>query len=259
MKLISWNVNSVRARLDRLLALLERHRPDVLCLQETKATDDLFPVDAVRSAGYHAATHGQKTYNGVALLTREPTKGMVAGFAGDPIPEQARVISAEVGGIRVVDVYVVNGKEVGDPKYDLKLAWLDALTAWLEDTHDPSMPLVIAGDFNIAPADRDVHDPERWRDRVLCSDPERRRLETLLERGLVDLHRHLVPDEPAFTWWDYRGGAFPRDFGLRIDLALGTAALRDRVTAVSVDRDERKKTSGEGNPSDHAPLIVEFD
>ncbi len=259
MKIISWNVNSVRARLDRLLALLERHRPDVLCLQETKATDELFPADVVRAAGYHAAVHGQKTYNGVALLTREPVADVIHGFPGDPIPEQARVISAHVGGVRVVDVYVVNGKEVGDPKYDLKLAWLDALTAWIRDAHDPATPLVITGDFNIAPGDRDVHDPERWKDRVLCSDPERARLTEMLDWGLTDLHRRVAPDEQVFTWWDYRGGAFPRDHGLRIDLALGTAPVAERVTAVTVDREERKKTSGEGNPSDHAPLIVELD
>lgn len=259
MKLISWNVNSVRARLERLLAVLDRHRPDVLCLQETKSTDATFPFEVIQGAGYHAVTHGQKTYNGVALLTREPAKDVIRGFPGDPIPEQARVIGADVGGIRVVDVYVVNGKEVGDVKYDLKLAWLDALAAWLKDSGSPDRPLVITGDFNIAPTDADVHDPERWRDRVLCSAPERERLDGLLAWGLTDLHRTVSPDDAGFTWWDYRFGAFPRGWGLRIDLALGTAPLAERVTSVTVDTDERHKSGGEGNPSDHAPLIVEFE
>ncbi len=259
MRLISWNVNSVRVRLERLLALLERHRPDVVCLQETKCTQDRFPADTIREAGYKVTVHGQPTYNGVVLLTRETPEDVVRGFAGDPIPEQARVLGARVGGIRVIDVYVVNGKAIGDPKYDLKLDWLDQLTAWLASTYDPTEPLVVTGDFNIAPTDDDVHDPERWRDRVLCSAPERDRLERLLDWGLFDLHRHLHPDHTAFTWWDYRSGAFPRNWGLRIDLALATSALRDRVTAVEVDREERKKNTGEGNPSDHAPLIVTFD
>ena len=259
LKLISWNVNSVRARLDRLLAVLARHEPDVVCLQETKGTADTFPADRIRDAGYHAEVHGQRTYNGVALLTREPARDVVRGFDGDPIPEQARAISADVGGVRVIDVYVVNGKAVGDPKYGTKLAWLDGLCAWLAKTHDPAQPLVVTGDFNIAPADLDVHDPDRWRDRVLCSDPERERYQRLLAWGLVDLHRRHAPDERVFSWWDYRAGAFPRDWGLRIDLALGTAPVAAGLRGVEVDRDERKKSSGEGNPSDHAPLILTFD
>ena len=259
MKLISWNVNSVRARLERLLAVLDRHQPDVLCLQETKSTDATFPYEAIREAGYHAVTHGQKTYNGVALLTREPAEDVTRGFTGDPIPEQARVIGAEVAGVRVIDVYVVNGKEVGDPKYDIKLAWLDALASWLDETYAPDQPLVITGDFNVAPTDDDVHDPERWRDRILCSAPERERLQRLLSWGTVDLHRQASPDETEFTWWDYRFGAFPRGWGLRIDLALGTAPLAARLTSVGVVRDERHKSGGEGNPSDHAPLIVDFE
>ncbi len=256
MKLITWNVNSIRARMPRLVALLQRHEPDVVCLQETKADDDAFPREDLEAVGYRAAIHGQKTYNGVAIVSREPAAAVTAGFPGDPIPEQARVISADLGGLRVIDAYVVNGKAVGDPKYDTKLAWLDALAAWLREAHDPARPLVLAGDFNIAPDDRDVHDPALWEGRVLCSDPERARLQALLDWGLHDLHRAHTDEAGVFTWWDYRGGAFPRGLGLRIDLLLGTAPLRERVVAVEVDREEREKSTGEGNPSDHAPVVL---
>jgi len=166
------------------------------------------------------------------------------------------VLSAQVAGVRVIDAYVVNGKAVGDPKYDTKLAWLDALGAWLRESNDPARPLILTGDFNIAPDDRDVHDPALWEGRVLCSAPERERLQTLLGWGLRDLHRVLTDEGGIFTWWDYRGGAFQRGFGLRIDLFLGTAAIAERVEDVAVDRDERKKGTGEGNPSDHATVIL---
>ncbi len=256
MKIVTWNVNSIRARLERLLGVLRRHRPDLVCLQETKSTEDQFPREVLRAAGYHAVSHGQRTYNGVALLSREPLEGVVKGFDGDPIPEQARVISGRTGGLTVVDVYVVNGKEVGHPYYHRKLAWLDALAAWLGDAFDPAAPLIVAGDFNIAPDDRDVYDPDLWRQRLLCSDAERARLRSLLDWGLVDLHRAATAEAGIYTWWDYRAGAFPRDMGLRIDLLLGTAPVRGRLRSVEVDRDERKKSSGPGNPSDHAPVIL---
>lgn len=256
MKVVTWNVNSITMRLARATALLERHGVDVLCMQETKTTSDKFPTAAFHAAGYESAAHCQQARNGVAIVARTRPDDVQRGFDGDPIPEQARVISATVEGVRIVNVYVVNGKAVGAPEYELKLQWLDALLAWLRASCDPAQPLLIVGDFNIAPEDRDVHDPETWRDQNLCTEAERDRVRALHAWGLVDLAR-LHHDGPGpFTWWDYRSGAFHRGWGLRIDLALGTAPVADRCVAVDVDRDERKKTSGEGKPSDHAPVIV---
>ncbi|RMH03091.1 MAG: exodeoxyribonuclease III [Planctomycetota bacterium] len=258
MRVVTWNVNSIRSRLPRLLALLDRHRPDVVLLQETKVEDDAFPHQELATAGWRAVVHGQRTYNGVAILSRRSATEVRIGFPGDPIPEQARVISAEVGPLRLIDAYVVNGKAVGDEKYEIKLRWLDAFADWLAAAHDPSQPLLVAGDFNIAPEDRDVHDPERWRGKVLCSEPERERLRRLLAWGLTDLHRLHEEGPGPFTWWDYRMGAFPRGWGLRIDLLLGTAPVAAACTAVVVDREERRESAGEGKPSDHAPVLADL-
>ena len=256
MKIITWNVNSIRTRLPRLLALLARHQPDLLCLQETKVVDDDFPRAELEALGYRAELFGQKTYNGVALLAREPLGDVRRGFAGDPIPEQARVISGVLSGVRVTNLYVVNGEAVGSDKYQTKLAWLVALDEHLRTSFDPAEPHVLVGDFNIAPDDRDVWDPAFWRGRVLASDAERELLARLLAWGLRDLLRETTAEGGIFTWWDYRMGAFPRGWGLRIDLALGTAPVAARLAGVEVDRDERKPTFGEGKPSDHAPLVV---
>lgn len=256
MKIITWNVNSIRVRLPRLLALLERHEPDLVCLQETKVTDDTFPFEEIAALGYRAEVHGQKTYNGVALLSREPVQDVRRGFSGDPVPEEARVIAGSLRGLRVYDLYVINGKAVGDPKYDRKLAWLDALAADLAEREDPAAPLLLVGDFNITPDDRDVHDPERWAGSVHCSGPERERLHGLMGWGLQDLFRLFQEEGGHFSWWDYRGGAFHRGWGLRIDLALGSASVAARCVDVEIEREERKTSTGEGKPSDHAPVIV---
>jgi len=246
--------------LARTRALLARHEPDLLCLQETKVEDGAFPTEDLEDLGYHLALHGQKTYNGVAFLAREPLEDVTRGFTGDPVPDEARVISATVsagdlGGLRVVNLYVINGQAVGSPKYDLKLEWLDALAAWLAESYEPEEPLLLVGDFNIAPEERDVHDPERWRDKVLFSEPERRRLHQLLDWGLQDLLRAHTQEEGLYTWWDYRMGAFHRGWGLRIDLGLATAPVAERLTDAAIEREERKKSTGEGNPSDHAPVV----
>ena len=260
VRFITWNVNSIRQRLPRLLSLLERHSPDIVCLQETKVIDDDFPFEDLRTAGYEAAAFGQKTYNGVAILSKHALEDVGRGFEGDPIPEESRVISASTGGVRVICAYVVNGKEVGNPSYDVKLGWLDSLRSWLAGTADPSQPLILAGDFNICPDDRDVYDPDAWRGRNLCSQPERERLRSLLDWGLTDLGRRAAGDTTGpFTFWEYRMGAFHRGWGLRIDLALGTDPIASRLVEVGVDREERKPTSGEGKPSDHAPLVVTLD
>lgn len=253
---VTWNVNSVRTRLERVIDFLQREQPDVLCLQETKVTDEQFPAEAIEAAGYRVVTHGQKTYNGVAILSKEPAGAVTRGFEGNPLPEQARVIAAEVGGLTVVNLYVVNGRSMDDPAFEAKLAWLDALQAWLERTYSPEQPLLICGDFNIAPDERDVYDPEKWRDRVLVSEPERQRLRAMLDWGLSDLLRLHTEEGGIFSWWDYRQGAFPRGWGLRIDLLLGTAKVAARSSAVVVDREERKASTGPGKPSDHAPVIA---
>jgi exodeoxyribonuclease-3 len=259
VKLVTWNVNSIKQRLPRLLALIERHAPDVVCLQETKVEDAAFPTLELVGAGYECATYGQRAYNGVAILSRVGLKDIRVGFDGDPAAEQARVISARVGDITAVSVYVVNGKTVGDPAYDVKLAWLDALRTWLAATFDADEGLVVAGDFNVTPDDRDVWDADLWRGKNLASEPERAALAALRAWGLTDLARAAAGDVPGpFTYWDYTAGAFHKGWGLRIDLALGTAPVAERLESVVVERDERKPTFGEGKPSDHAPLIVTF-
>jgi exodeoxyribonuclease-3 len=257
MRLVTWNVNSVRQRLPRLLALLSRHQPDIVCLQETKVTDDDFPAAEISGAGYGSVLYGQRAYNGVAILARAPIRDVSLGFRDDPVPEEARVVSATIAGVRVVDVYVVNGKSVQDPAYDVKLRWLEALSSWIDATQDPAAPLIVTGDFNVAPSDLDVHDPILWAGKNLASEPERQRVQRLVDWGLVDLGRAAAGEGTGpFSWWDYRMGAFHRGWGLRIDLVLGTAPLAARLVSVEVDREERKPTAGEGKPSDHAPVVL---
>lgn len=257
MRIVTWNVNSIRQRLPRLLALLERHEPDVVCLQETKVEDDVFPTMEIGAAGYDVATFGQRAYNGVAILSRVGLEGVRRGFDGDPAPEQSRVIAARTGDVDVVCVYVVNGKVVGDPAYQTKLAWLEAFRTWLAATYQPTDPVVACGDFNVAPDDRDVWDADLWRGKNLASEPERDRFRALLGWGLTDLGREAAGNVPGpFSFWDYTQGAFHRGWGLRIDLLLGSAPVLARLESVEVDREERKQTTGEGKPSDHAPVVV---
>lgn len=259
MKVITWNVNSIRQRLARTNALLARQEPDVLCVQETKALDAVFPFLELESTGYRATTYGQSGLNGVAIFSREEPTDVVRGIPGAPVPEQARAISATIAGVRVINVYVINGKQVGAPEYETKLRWLDALATWIAKEHALTDPVILVGDFNVTPDDRDVHDPGLWRDSNLASEPERARIRALTEWGFTDLARVHHEGPGPFTWWDYRAGAFHKGWGLRIDLALGTAPLAERCTSVEVEREERKPTSGEGAPSDHAPLIVTLD
>ena len=259
MRAVTWNVNSLRTRQERVLGFLERHAPDLVCLQETKCEDAKFPREAFEEAGWQLAVHGQKTYNGVALLSRLPLEEVRCGFPGDPVAEEARVISATVGGVRWINAYVINGKEVGSDKYARKLAWLDALAAWLREAHDTAEPLVLLGDYNIAPEDRDVHDPEEWRDRILFSGPEHQRLAELTNWGLKDLFRLHEKDGGHYSWWDYRSMAFRFGKGLRIDLTLGTAPVAARCTGSWIDREERRQGDWEAKPSDHAPVVLDLD
>lgn len=254
MKIATWNVNSIRAREARVRAWIERHAPDVLCVQETKVEDAKFPHEAFAGLGYHIEIFGQKTYNGVAVFSKLKPEGIVRGFPGDAADAHKRLIACEVAGIQIVNVYVPNGESVVSEKFNFKLGWLAQLEQFMKDGFDYEKPLLLCGDFNIAPEDRDVHDPQAWRGKVLFHPLEHAALAKIKERGLHDALRLRTADGGLFSWWDYRMGAFHRNMGLRIDLILINEPLVGRCTEVWIDREERK---GEA-PSDHAPVIAEF-
>ncbi|MDO8666202.1 MAG: exodeoxyribonuclease III, partial [Gemmatimonadales bacterium] len=250
-KIATWNVNSIRMRLTRLLDWLSREQPDVVCLQELKVTDDDFPRAELETAGWQLAVHGQKTYNGVAILSRAKLEDVTIGMGDGVSDPEARLISARTSGARVVSAYVPNGKTVGSDKWTYKLEWLRRLRGYLGRTADPAQALVLCGDFNVAPEDRDVARVEQWKDTVLCHEEARARLREIVAWGLVDAIRlHHTGDGP-YSWWDYRMLAFPKNNGLRIDHILATRPLAARCTAAWVVRDERKGKL----PSDHAPVV----
>lgn len=253
MKIATWNVNSLRVRLPQVLDWLAQHGTDILCLQETKTVDEDFPEREIRDAGYNVVYSGQKTYNGVAILSRTHVRDAFAGIPGSDDP-QRRLLAATVGRVRVVNVYVPNGQEVGSEKYRYKLEWLARLQDYLLTELGEHRELVLLGDFNIAPEDRDVHDPDLWRGKVLCSDKERKALRSITEIGLSDTFRKFDQTAEIFTWWDYRAAAFRRNRGLRIDHILCSGPLYERCIRCTVDKEPRK---GE-RPSDHAPLTAEF-
>lgn len=254
MKIASWNVNSVRARQDRLLAWLASAAPDVLCLQETKTVDDAFPRAGIREAGYESLIVGQKAYNGVAILSREPGRELARGFGDGEDDLGARFLLAEVSGVLVGSVYVPNGREVGTEHFVAKLAWLGRLRRFLEREVPPEAALALCGDWNITPDDRDVWDPEGHRDAIHCHPDERAALSSLLDFGLVDTLRLHDPSPGLYSWWDYRELGFVKDRGLRIDLVLASRALADRCLGAGIDREARK---GKG-ASDHTPVWAEF-
>ena len=253
MKIASWNVNSLNVRLPHLLHWLAEAKPDVVALQETKLEDHRFPEDALLEAGYRSVFAGQKTYHGVAILARQAISDVQAGIPGFDDP-QKRAIAATVGDIRIVDLYVVNGEAVGSEKFAYKLRWLDAVREWLRAELAAHPKLVVLGDFNIAPDDRDVWDPKRWREKILCSTPEREAYRGLLELGLSDSFRLFNDEAGQHSWWDYRLSGFERGWGLRIDLALVSDALKSRCSAAGIDREPR----GRERPSDHTPVWVEI-
>jgi exodeoxyribonuclease-3 len=253
IKIATWNVNSLNVRLPQVLDWLGHQQPDILALQETKLSDPDFPTLDLANAGYQAVFSGQKTYNGVAVLSRRPAREIVTDLPGPDDP-QRRVLGATLGEIRVIDLYVPNGQAVGSDKYAYKLAWLDRLAAWLETELRQYPRLVALGDFNIAPEDRDVHDPAAWAGQVLCSDLERAAFRRLLDLGLNDAFRLFPQEDQSFTWWDYRAAAFRRNLGLRIDHILASPALAAACTACTVDLGPRRLE----RPSDHAPVIAEF-
>jgi exodeoxyribonuclease-3 len=253
MKLATWNVNSLKVRLPHLLDWLARARPDVVCLQELKLEDGKFPRGEIDSAGYRAAVLGQKTYNGVAILARGALADVVTGIPGFE-DEQKRVIAATVSGLRVLCVYCPNGQAVGSDKYDYKLRWFAALKDYLALELQRHADLAVAGDFNVAPEDRDVHDPKAWEGQVHVSVPERAAWRALLELGLEDTFRLFAQPANVYSWWDYRMAAFRRNAGLRIDQILASTGLARRCTACVIDREPRKLE----RPSDHAPVVAEF-
>jgi exodeoxyribonuclease-3 len=287
MRIATWNVNSLRARQEKVSWWLERARPDVLLMQETKLADEDAPVGAFRDAGYELAHHGEGRWNGVAIASRHgiadvvtsfgvaprpapvpdaggrgssaPAEGEGSGEAAVPPPVEedgARMIAAVCGGVRIVCIYAPNGRTVGSPFYEAKLAWYERLTRWLQDAADPEEPLVIGGDFNIAPSDEDVWDPKALRGGTHVSPPEREAFERLGGWGLVDAYRLHHTEPGRYTWWDYRAGAFHMNRGMRIDHLLVTRPLAERTVWAEIDREARK---GKPVPSDHAPLLIDLD
>jgi len=257
MRIATWNVNGLRARLDFVAHWLRERKPDLIGLQELKLTDDQFPVDEFEALGYRAVSHGQKAWNGVAILSREPVQVTQRGLPGQE-DFGARLITAELGDLAFTTIYVPNGKSTTHADFPKKLAWLDALRTHLEQSGDPNRPAVVCGDFNIVPAAIDSWNEARLAGHVFHTDEERARLRALLDWGLTDVFRQLHPDDPAFSWWDYRGGAFHRKQGLRIDFLLATAPALARVRSVEIDREYRKKKDGL-TASDHAPVFADLD
>lgn len=252
MKLVTWNINSIRARQARLLAWLAAERPDVLCLQETKVEDAGFPVDALRAAGYEVATFGQRSYNGVAICARSPLADVTRGLGDDTPDDEARLIGATVDGVRIVNVYVPNGGDLESDKFPYKLAWYRRLRRYLDRTATPATPLVVCGDMNVTADDRDVCAPDKWAGHIHCTADERAALDEVRAFGLVDVFRTFCPDGGVYSWWDYRGVAFFKDQGLRIDHILATLPVAARCTACTIDRAARKGQDA----SDHAPVIA---
>ena len=254
MKLVTWNVNSLKVRLPQVLDWLQTNPVDVLCLQETKLTDDKFPVSEIEAAGYQVVFSGQKTYNGVAILSRHPITDVVKN---NPLfeDEQQRLLTVTIAGMRIVCAYIPNGQSVDSDKYTYKLRWLDALSQWLEAELKQHAQLALLGDYNIAPADADVHDPALWEGQVLCSDAERAAFQRLCALPLADAFRLFPQAEKLFSWWDYRQMAFRRNRGMRIDHILLSPPLAARCTACEIDKLPRQWEQ----PSDHSPVIATLD
>jgi exodeoxyribonuclease-3 len=253
MKIATWNVNSMNVRLPHVLEWLQANSPDVLVLQEIKQVTEKFPAEALTEIGYQSVANGQKTYNGVATISRSTPADAVFEFPAFDDP-QRRVLATTIDDVRVIDLYIPNGSEVGSEKYDYKLRWLATLHDFLEKELASHEKLVVLGDFNIAPADEDVHDAEKWGDAILCSPKEREALGKVIDLGLTDVFRKFEQPEKSFSWWDYRAAGFRRNAGLRIDLILTSDAMTERCTASYVDKEPRAWE----RPSDHAPVIAEF-
>ena len=253
MKIASWNVNSLRVRLPQVLEWLQDNPVDVLALQETKMVNEDFPIEEIKQAGYQVQYSGQKTYNGVAILSKQEGIEVVTDIPGLEDP-QRRILAATVEDVRVLNLYVVNGKEVGSDKYEYKLDWLKKVTAFIKKDLKKYSDYVVLGDFNIAPEDADVHDPLAWKEKILCSSNERKALQAIIDLGFVDTFRLFDQEEKTFSWWDYRAAGFRQNHGLRIDLILASSALEGRCEYSVVDKAPRSNE----RPSDHAPVMAEF-
>jgi exodeoxyribonuclease-3 len=268
MRIATWNVNSLKARLEKVTWWLERARPDVLLMQETKLTDSNAPREVFQSVGYELAHHGQAQWNGVAIASRCGISNVITNFGeplrGDATPEvgddeplaEARMIAAVCGGVRVVSVYAPNGRVVGSPFYQAKLSWFDRLARWLAEAADPKEALVLGGDLNVAPEDVDVWDPEACHGGTHVSEPERQAFARLCRWGLIDAYRLHHPEPGRYTWWDYRAGSFYKNIGMRIDHLLVTESVAKKTVWAEIDREARK---GKPIPSDHAPLVIDID
>ncbi|MBN4069050.1 exodeoxyribonuclease III [Beggiatoa alba] len=254
MKIASWNVNSLRVRLPHVLDWLDSAKPDVLALQETKMTDENFPAEAIREVGYHVIFSGQKTYNGVAIISTSAASDIATDVPNLDDP-QRRILAATINGVRIINLYVPNGQSVASEKYAYKLDWLEKVTAYIESQLAEHKELVVLGDYNIAPEDRDCYDSGTWGEEVLCSKPERAAFEKLISLGLVDTFRMFEQEDRSFSWWDYRQMAFRRKRGMRIDHVLASTALAEKCVAGSIDIEPRKLE----RPSDHAPAVAVFD
>jgi exodeoxyribonuclease-3 len=252
MKIVSWNINSLRKRQERLFAWLEGTKPDIVCLQETKCRDEQFPALALQAVGYHSAYQGEKSYNGVAILSKTSLRDVRASLCDEIVDPQARVIAARIDNLRAYSIYAPNGQAVGSPAYEYKLNWYARLRDCL--TKEKDLDLVVCGDFNVAPEDTDVYDPALWRGAIMCSDGERAAFQQLCDAGLTDTLRLHRKESGLFSWWDYRMLSFPKNRGLRIDAILASKSLAKKCTDAGIDREMR--TGKE--PSDHAPVWAEF-
>jgi len=250
-RIITWNVNSIKMREERTLKLLEKQKPDILCLQELKCVEEAFP-ESISKAGYHCSILGQKTYNGVAILSKNPAHEVTRKL--NETDTDARLISAKFGSMTIYSAYIPNGQEVGSEKYAYKLAWYESLINKIKANHHPTDAVLICGDFNVAPHDLDVYDPSKWKDQILCSEKERGAFEKLIKFGFVDCFRGLNPHSQEYSWWDYRAMAFPLNHGLRIDFVLATESLYKACTSAKILRDERVGVK----PSDHVPVVCDF-
>ena len=255
MKIATWNVNSILARLQDVMRWLDAVRPDVLCMQETKCTDDKFPADAFRERGYQSLRFGQQTYNGVAILARAECENICRGYPNDDEGAHARLLAASIAGIQIVNVYIPNGQMVGSDKYQFKLEWMKRLRTFFGTRYDKATPVLLCGDFNVAPEERDVHDPRLWQGRILFSDPERAALQEIKSWGFTDAFRLHTEAGGHYSWWDYRAGAFRRNHGLRIDHIWITEPLVPKNKSTWIDIEPRTWE----RPSDHAPVVAEFD
>ena len=255
MKFATWNVNSILARLPHVTRWLDMEEPDVLCIQETKCTDDKFPVLDFKATGYDCVIFGQQSYNGVAILSKAGCATIQRGFPEDNTSSHSRLLAVNVVGVQVVNVYVPNGQVVGSEKYQFKLDWMKRLRKLLDETYDPDTPVLLCGDFNVAPEERDVHDPRLWQNRILFSAPERAALQHIKDWGFTDTFRLHTEEGGHYSWWDYRAGGFRRNLGLRIDHIWTSAPLTARSKNTWIDKEPR----GWERPSDHAPVAAEFD